>query len=86
MRDVFAHNQSERHLFFCRKYYRSSFPALEIILTLHIRNDRILLTQDMVLRRLNNKRFIQNVDDIKSIKFDKGQKNILSSENMGKDE
>lgn len=65
---------------------RGSFPALEIILTLHIRNDRILLTQDMVLRRLNNKRFIQNVDDIKSIKFDKGQKNILSSENMGKDE
>lgn len=62
------------------------FSALEIILTLHIRNDRILLTQDMVLRRLNNKRFIQNVDDIKSIKFDKGQKNILSSENMGKDE
>ena len=40
----------------------------------------------MVLGRLNNKRFIQNVDDIKSIKFDKGQKNILSSENMGKDE
>ena len=63
-----------------------AFPTLEIILTLHIRNDRILLTQDMVLRRLNNKRFIQNVDDIKSIKFDKGQKNILSSENMGKDE